>query len=711
MSFRLKTVLGIALIEAVLLLVLVMSSLYELRRTGENQLRQRAETTATLFASTTADAVLAYDLASLESLVAEVLRNPGLVYARVLSGDEVLAENGAQEVLHRPFVADDDFDAVMDGVYDHSAPITVGGEVYGRVDVGLDIAHLQREVARATRTFSGIALSELVLSALFSLALGTLLTRQLRSLIVGTEAVADGRFGYQVDVKGRDEIAQAVTAFNAMSRDLTTLMDENAQQRDELHSATELLSGLVDNLQSGVLLVDMRSVVLHANQGFSHLLGSDAEPSTLIGKSFSEVEEMFVAHLDNPSSAKQRFQTFVDNAERVTDQLFALDNGNVIETDYTPLFCDGRQYAHLWNHRDVTERIQAQRQVHERRRELNTIFELSPDGFVHFDSDDKVTSVNPAFTQMTGIEEGDAMGIHRSRFFSVLRTQCGVTDIEDGGGHRLIRTTYPKPRIISCRERSLESRRDGAHVMYLRDITHERELDEMKSDFLATTAHELRTPLASVYGFSELLKQADLDPDERQEMADRVHRQSEHLVNMLNELLDLARIEARAGKDFDIKRQPLLPLLQEAVSGFLPEEGSHRILTAELPSTLPAVPVDGAKFKQVLSNVFSNAFKYSPDGGEVLVHAELVGDAVDICITDKGIGMSPDQVEAMFDRFYRADKTGSIPGSGLGMSLVREIVNIHGWEVRVSSQLSVGTSVIIRIPVEKSHAAFLHKVG
>ncbi len=710
MSFRLKTVLGIALIEAALLLILVMSSLYELRGTGEEQLRQRAQTTASLFASTTADAVLAYDLASLESQVAEVMSNPGLVYARVRSNGEVLAESGSDGALGGIFVDDADLDAVTDGVFDRSAPIMVGGENYGRVEIGLDIAHMQRELSRATRTFSSIAASELLLSGLFSFVLGTLLTRQLKSLKDGTRAVAEGRFGYQVDVKGKDEIAQAVGAFNAMSSDLATLMDENAEQRDELRSATELLSGLVDNLQSGVLLVDMRGVVLHANRGFSELLGSDASPSMLIGRPYSKVEEMLVGRLDNPGSAKQRFNTYVDQAERTTDQLFMLKCGSVIETDYTPLFCDGRQYAHLWNHRDVTERIQAQKQVNERQRELNTVFELSPDGFVHFDCDDEITSVNPAFTQITGISEQKACGVRRGRFFAMLRTECGVSDIEDAGGHRLVKITYPKPRIISCRERSLGNRGEGAHVMYLRDITHERELDEMKSDFLATAAHELRTPLANVYGFSELLLQFEHGPDERHEMINTIYRQSAHLVSMLNELLDLARIEARSGKDFEIRRQPLLPLLRDSVNSFLPE-GDDRRVNVQFPDILPAVPVDGAKLKQVLSNVLSNAFKYSPGGGDVSVVAEQLDGAIEIHIVDQGIGMSPDQVEAMFDRFYRADKSGAIPGSGLGMSLVKEIVNIHGWEVIVDSQLDVGTSVTIRVPLDSSNDQRLHKVG
>ena len=254
MSFRLKTVLGVAFIEAVLLLVLVWVSLNQLRSTGEEQLLQRAHTTAALFATTTTDAVLASDLASLESFVEEVLKNPGLVYARVRGEEQVLAEDGSTNALQRPFVADEGFDRLDDGIFDTTAPIAIAGENYGHVEIGLDVAHLQEQLASATRTFSGIAATELLLSALFSLALGALLTKQLHALIRGTRAVAEGRYGYQVDVEGRDEIAQAAKAFNHMSSGLADLMNENTQQRDELQSTSDLLNGLVDNLHSGIYI-------------------------------------------------------------------------------------------------------------------------------------------------------------------------------------------------------------------------------------------------------------------------------------------------------------------------------------------------------------------------------------------------------------------------------------------------------------------------
>lgn len=702
-SFRLKTVLGIALIETVLLVILVWSSLQHLRSTGEDQLRQRAETTATLFATTTANAVLAFDLASLESFVEEVLKNPGLVYARVRGGGQVLAESGDAAALDRPFLIDTAVHAVTDGVFDTAADISIAGETYGRVELGLDVAQLQHQLVDAKRSFMTIALAELLLSALFSLALGALLTTQLRALMRGTEAVGEGRYGYQVQARGSDEIAQAVRAFNQMSSGLARLMNENAVQQEALEQSRDMLAGLVDNLHAGILLVDRDALVSHANHPFRTLFHISPLIGDLRGKRFEALLDTMVEQFAHPRAVQFRFDAVIAEGKAQTNMAFELRDGRHIEVDYRPLDTHGERQAHLWDFRDVTARVRAQQQVQERRRQLDTVFDLSPDGFVYFDGQGLVTSVNPAFTHMTGIDAETVTGTHRHRFLGLMRSRCGITDIDDSGGQRLIRTSVPKPRALAISERSLQDS-SGIHVaavMYLRDVTHERELDQMKSDFLATAAHELRTPLSSVYGFAELLLHFEHDDETRAEMLTTIHQQSAHLVHMLNELLDLARIEARAGKDFEIRHQPLLPLIRAATDGFI-AAGDDRRPLVDLPDTLPTVAVDADKLQQLLHNLLSNAFKYSLSGGPVSVTACVSEAAVEIRVADQGIGMTAEQCEQVFDRFYRADKSGAIPGSGLGMSLVREIASIHGWSVSVESALGQGTTVTVSIPAGRN---------
>jgi signal transduction histidine kinase len=173
------------------------------------------------------------------------------------------------------------------------------------------------------------------------------------------------------------------------------------------------------------------------------------------------------------------------------------------------------------------------------------------------------------------------------------------------------------------------------------------------------------------------------------------------MASIINELLDLARIEARRGKDFVLERLALQELVSEAVAGYkLPDGRDAPLVQASSEALL--VRVDRKKIQQALLNVLSNAYKYSPRGGAISVSfLQEVHHSVGrfgIEVRDHGIGMRPEELARVFERFYRADSTGKIPGTGLGMSIVREIVEIHGGEVNVASQLGEGTTVTIWLP-------------
>jgi signal transduction histidine kinase len=242
-------------------------------------------------------------------------------------------------------------------------------------------------------------------------------------------------------------------------------------------------------------------------------------------------------------------------------------------------------------------------------------------------------------------------------------------------------------------------------ILFFRDITRETEVDRMKSEFLTTAAHELRTPMVSVFGFTELLLRRPVSEERRRDMLETIHRQASLLINMVNELLDLARIEARQGKD--LKREPcrLDSLVTQAVGPMLIEGGAHE-LQIDVAHPDCVLDVDPEKTNRALTNVLSNAVKYSPEGGSILVttqSGELRGEpAVGVRVTDHGIGMSPEQLARIFERFYRADPSGSIPGTGLGMSLVKEIVELQGGRVDIASTPGRGTTVTLWLPLARS---------
>jgi PAS domain S-box-containing protein len=267
MSFRLKTILGIGLIEAVLLVLMVLSAQGFLRDSNQEQFVQRALSTVKLFSDATKNAVIATDLALLDSFVEEIKNNPEVVYVRVVGqGDMVLSQAGSESALQKKFKRDDSFADIDDSVFDISAPITESGFVFGRVEIGFSDNKIAQLLESSKRTLSGIAVVEILLVALFSYLLGTYLTHQLQYLKNGSEALASGKLGYQIPVRGTDELARTVGAFNRMSRKLK----ESELRKDAyLHSALHAIitldkNGIVTELNGAaeILLLSAREEMI-----------------------------------------------------------------------------------------------------------------------------------------------------------------------------------------------------------------------------------------------------------------------------------------------------------------------------------------------------------------------------------------------------------------------------------------------------------------
>lgn len=377
---------------------------------------------------------------------------------------------------------------------------------------------------------------------------------------------------------------------------------------------------------------------------------------------------------------------------------------------------------------DITDRIAAEQVLNLRTERLNAVFDLSPDGFVVLDKRGEISIVNPAFERMTGLLAADLVGQSSSAFEEQLMDRCKSREGEepraspgDGGaagdgaasstGRELLHLHTPCNRTLVRRVR--QGGHDNETVMYFRDITHELEVDRMKSEFLAMAAHELRTPMVSIFGFTELLLRRTFTEERRNDMLSTIHRQASVLINLVNELLDLARIESRRGKDFNRERQPLQPLIEDAIGGLLMHNDT-RLVGVSLPQGRILVDADRQKLSLALTNVLSNAYKYSPQGGDIaldLLWRDRQGRTeCGIRVTDHGIGMTPEQLEKLFDRFFRADTSGNIPGTGLGMTIVKEIVELHGGQVSVTSEFGQGTTVILWIPAIEVQDADVQEV-
>jgi signal transduction histidine kinase len=260
----------------------------------------------------------------------------------------------------------------------------------------------------------------------------------------------------------------------------------------------------------------------------------------------------------------------------------------------------------------------------------------------------------------------------------------------------------PQRRVLQVRSVALAG--EGAEsvtAVYLQDITQAHDIDRMKSDFLSAAAHELRTPLASIYGFAELMLLRTMAPEKQKDLLGTIHRQAKSLMELINELLDLSRIEARQGKDLHIAPCAVADLVEGTVSGLHYKADKHR-LYCELTHGEYIVLADAEKTRQALLNVLSNAVKYSPLGGDITVSTvqrSVAGSLqVGLRVSDQGLGMSEEQCRRAFERFYRAEPLGDIPGTGLGLSLVQEIMQLQSGEVALDSVLGEGTTVTLWLP-------------
>jgi len=239
--------LGVALIEATLLLILIVTVIKFMLDSANEALLKRASTTATLFATTTKDAVLSYDLASLEAFVSEVLKNPDIEYARVLGGDDtIFAEGGKTQYLQKTFVMDSDVSSVDDGIFDTQAMIQEGGETYGKVQIGISINSISLAMDRVTTWTISIAAIEMLLVALFSYMLGVYLTKNLIKLRGSASRIArsinEGDYQMEeVNIPGQDELSDVAKAFNQLSITLEKEHDRRTEFEDDLRELNQNL--------------------------------------------------------------------------------------------------------------------------------------------------------------------------------------------------------------------------------------------------------------------------------------------------------------------------------------------------------------------------------------------------------------------------------------------------------------------------------------
>jgi signal transduction histidine kinase len=258
-----------------------------------------------------------------------------------------------------------------------------------------------------------------------------------------------------------------------------------------------------------------------------------------------------------------------------------------------------------------------------------------------------------------------------------------------------VRLHTPSLKTLGVAKRVAE---DGVIVLYWRDLSREAEMNAMKNAFLAKAAHELRTPLTSILGFTELLAKDANATAKQAEIVAIMARQGKNLLQLIHDLLDLARLEVQNPQWQRQSPQSLVALTRLIASDFQ-MAGDERQWIFALEEHLPEVRLDPNAYRQVLSNLLSNAMKYSPKGSLIRIASRVKErEGVlwqGIAIEDRGIGMSAEELERLGQRFYRANPQGDVAGTGLGLAVVEEIMGLHGGRVEYASELGVGSTVTV----------------
>ena len=354
-------------------------------------------------------------------------------------------------------------------------------------------------------------------------------------------------------------------------------------------------------------------------------------------------------------------------------------------------------------------------QLNYSRKYISNIVESINNGIVAINLSDGITLINKNATAILGIESGDVIGKnYRDVFTDKLTKKIDFLTkkiITEGYvmETRFEHTPYKEFPITLGINASimLDENNDRIGIIFVfRDMLASMEiqrllqLDEMKSEFVSNVSHELRTPLSIIKSYVEaILDQVDPEDYETQrEFLNVVNEETDRLSGLVNDLLDISRIES--GK-FEISLTPVsLPeIIQSVIDNLKSENQLHKIIT-NIPSGLKPVSADKDKMTQVFINLINNAIKFSPEGGEIEIQIIIMEKMILCIVKDQGIGIPEESIPRVFEKFYRVDNsdTYEIPGTGLGLPIVKHIINSHGGEVTVKSKLNKGTEFILSLP-------------
>ena len=329
----------------------------------------------------------------------------------------------------------------------------------------------------------------------------------------------------------------------------------------------------------------------------------------------------------------------------------------------------------------------ARERIEDERRKLAVTIESLGDGLVVSDDDSQVTALNPRASELLpALAVGRRLDDRRAAMPELSGALEGETIVERDG------------RTLAVTGARLDTGAPGS-VWTIRDISERAQLERMKSDFVAAASHELRSPLTSIKGFIELLERSEDLSEKQRDSVEIIRVSTDRLVDLVEDLLEVARIDA-GRVTIDPRPVDLAELSNQATALIAPRLAEKRQrLELSLDHGLALACADPARVQEIVENLLTNAHLYTPEGGCIEVRSFETGEAVAISVSDTGRGMTAEEREHAFDRFYRGRQDGqATPGTGLGLWIVRSLVELHGGSIEVASRPGSGSTFTVLLP-------------
>jgi len=370
-----------------------------------------------------------------------------------------------------------------------------------------------------------------------------------------------------------------------------------------------------------------------------------------------------------------------------------------------------KKYDELLDKRAQSEEIALKKykRVLNEKKSTEAVIRSIAEGLVVVDSDGKVIMMNPAAEKLLGSSKTDKIGkpvLEGMKDEQLVSLVKGPVDKENKE-IELISQENETKKILRASSAVIESENGQTvgMVSVLSDITKQKELDALKSKFVASVSHELRTPLVAIEKSVSLLLSKTTGPisETQEQFLSIASRNLKRLTNLINDLLDISKFEAGRMR-LKFEASSIGEVIGEVIEGMENWAGTKSIrINKKIQAGLPEVNMDSQRIIQVLTNLIGNAIKFTPKDGEITVAANLEEDNIKVSVADTGAGISKDELAKVFDKFYQTAERAStdISGTGLGLSIAKEIVGLHGGKIWAESEKNQGAKFIFTLPLKK----------